>query len=298
MELVAGSLSLQPRSLFLFDVSRVLLRLLLKCEVEPQPLLVGPVCSLQSIVCHDGFALFSPQPAESLVLLFCLLLEELLDKILFSLFGVESLLNLPLVDEHLPVPALALLAGKLVVVLGLLDFVHGGRVREVLDLPRRNALLFLLPLDGILDRNVLLDAQLLHVLLELLEADGHFLGVADQLFLQVVLVELDPTVLKVVLTRNLLGAHISILLPILLALGLPLLHELPVLLRFQEGLLAFRLLQAHQQIHFGVVVLLGLLLEVHPSELVLQKLVLDQLLRNVLELKGRAFHTVLLMNFG
>ena len=202
-------------------------------------------------------------------------MEQPLDKILFSLFGVESLLDLPLVDLHLPVSALALLACELVVVLCLLDFVHGGCVREVLDLSWWNAFLFFLPLDSVLDRNVLLDAQLLHVLLELVEADDHFLGVTHQLFLQVVLVELDPAVLEVVLTRNLLGAHIPILLPILLALGQPLLHELPVLLRFQESLLAFRLLQAHQQIHFGVVVLLGFLLEVHPSELVLQKLVLD-----------------------
>jgi len=169
-------------------------------------------------------------------------------------------LDLPLVDQHFSISPLPLLACELVIVLGFLNLIHGGSVGEVLDLARWDPFLLLLPLNSLLDGDILLNTKLLHIFLEVFVALDHLHGVLVELLVQLILENLNLSIFKVHLSCDLFGPCLSILLPVLLALLFPLLHELLVLIELSQRFLPFLLLKGCQHIYFSEVALMSSLL--------------------------------------
>jgi hypothetical protein len=130
--------------------------------------------SLATPVVEYDFPAFALSPVGvGCLLLGSLLLEESLDEVLLILGRIEALLNFPLVNQLLPISSFSLLCSKLIVILSLFDLVHSGGVREVLNLSRWNAFFLLLPLDGLFNRDVLLDTLPRHVFVELIDSLIH-----------------------------------------------------------------------------------------------------------------------------
>lgn len=247
----------------------------------------------------NGFALSGSFSVERLLLLLALLGQQLLQNQLLLLLRVKHFLYLLLVDLKLAITAFAFFSSKLVVDFGVLNLVHGGRIRKVLDLTWRDAFLLLLPLDCIFDGDVLFDSQFPHVLMELQNAHLHILGVITHLFTQLVLVDLYLSILKVLASGNFIGSSLLVDLPVLVASLVPLLHELFVLLHLLESLLSLLLLYALQHAPLGHIVVPSLLLEVSSSHLELQQFLLDILVvlgfdgwtvDTVIFVDGRQFH--------
>ena len=213
------------------------------------------------------------------------------------LFGVKGLLNPPLINLLLSISPFSLLTGELIIIFGLLNLVHSGSIRKVLDLPRRNPGLLLLPLNSILNRDILLDTQFLHIFMEVLDALVHIVGMLNQLLHEALLVDLDLSVLKREHPGDLLGSDLSVLLPVLLALSLPFFHESLIFLHFGESILSLALLQTFEHVHLGDIVVMRFFLEIGPGDFVLQKFFLSHDQRLVLKFESRAFNTVLGVDF-
>ena len=155
-----------------------------------------------------------------------------------------------MIHLHLSDSAFSLLSSEFIAVLRFLNLVHCGCVREVLDLAWGTSSLFLLLLNRVLDTDILLNTQLLHVFMELFNAFNHFLIMDHHLFLEVVSVDLNFSILKVELSCYLFGPGFSIDLPALLALGHPLLHEGLILPQLLHIVLSFALLDTPEHILF------------------------------------------------
>lgn len=113
------------------------------------------------------------------------------------LLGVKCGLDGPLVNEHLTVSSLTLFASKLIIVLGFFDLVHGGSVREILDLPWRDSFLLIHPLHSLSDGDVLLDTEFVHILVEGFHAVDHIIGIEVKFTFKLVLVDSDFPVVEV-----------------------------------------------------------------------------------------------------
>lgn len=234
--------------------------------------------SCPSLVINNHFlALCSPKSGVSNIFLLSLLFKESLDELFFIFFGIKRLLDGLLIDMHLPKTSFPLLSSELIAVLGLLDLVHGGGIREVLDLARRNACFFLLLLYSLLDSYVLLNTKLLHVLLEPLEAFLLVFVMEFQLFLQAILVDVDFPIFKVELSCNFFSSSLSVCFPVAFALSHPLFHELLVFFQFLNILLSFALLDALKHIGLCEVILSCLFLQVGSGNLIFEQLLLDLL---------------------
>lgn len=205
---------------------------------------------LYSIIEDYGFALRVTLSSVGRMLLLGLLSKDLLKDQLFFLLGVQHFLNLYLVHLHFTVSSITFFSSKLVVVLSLLDLIHGGSIREVLDLAGWDAFLLLLSLNGILDGDVLFNSQLPQVFMEFLDAQLHVLGVVVELFCQRVLIDLDLSVFEVLAPGNLACSSVLILLPVLEASLVPFFHERLVFLHLLKGLLSLLLLHALEHIAF------------------------------------------------
>ena len=247
-----------------------------------------------SVLKHNIAALLLPPVGVSSLLFACLLFKQSLYQVFFVLGCIKSLLYLPLINQLLSISSFPLLGRELIVVFGFLDFVHRGCIREILNLSRRNAFLFLLPLNGFLNGDVLFDSLPGHVLLELINALVHIRGVLDHGPSQLVLVQLDLPVLEVELPFDLLGPDLPVVLPVLASVCLPVLHELLVLLQLPHGLLPLGLLDAHQHVCFRQVVLLGLLHQVCPRNFEFKQLLLDYL--KLLRFECGTFDAMLFVN--
>lgn len=228
------------------------------------------------------------------VLLFCLFCKKLLYQALFELFGVQILLDLLLVDFELPISALPLFSGELIVLLGLLDFAHGRCVRKILNLAGRNAFLLLLPLHGFLDRDILLNSEFLEVFVEFFDALNHVFVVELQLSGELVLVDADFSILEVLSSGFFLLSCKAVLSPVLLSFFLPLFHKCLVLLEFPEILLPLNLLHVHQHVMLDKGILHCFFLELHTRKLVSEELLLNHF--DLLGLESGAVDTHLLVD--
>jgi hypothetical protein len=135
-------------------------------------------------------------------------------------------------------------------------------------LTRWDAFLFLLSLDGILDRDVLLNTQLLHVFMELIYAGNHVCSVMLKLLVKVLLVNCDFTVIKVLLSGDFFSSSLTIDLPILFALVFPLFVERLVLLHYSHRFLSLSLLHTSQHVYLLNITVMSILFEVHSGQLV------------------------------
>jgi len=100
------------------------------------------ILSHQVIVC---FTFAHSLIDKSFFLLFISLLQELRDQGIFTSLLIKLSLGILLVNNHLSAATIALFPSKIRVFLSFLDFVHGGGIREILDLTWRNTtFLFLL----------------------------------------------------------------------------------------------------------------------------------------------------------
>jgi hypothetical protein len=91
----------------------------------------------------------------------CLLVQQLLNHQVFLLLFVKHCLSCRLVNHKLGPSSLSLFTCKVRLFLSLLNLVHCCRVREVLDLTRRDALFFLHAFYCVIHIDVLLNSQLL-----------------------------------------------------------------------------------------------------------------------------------------
>ena len=164
-----------------------------------------------------------------IILFLLLLLKKLLNKHVLLFLLIKALLGVGLVDGELSSPTLPLFPSKVTLFLCFLYFVHRGREGEVLDLARRDALLLFHALYRIIHVNVLLNSQLLEIFLELIETVSHFGGGLIEFPIQLIFVEVDLAVFKVLLASDIVEASLSVGSPVLSALFLPLLHKLLVL---------------------------------------------------------------------
>jgi hypothetical protein len=117
--------------------------------------------------------------------------------------------------------SLTLFASEVSILFGFFDLVHGGSVREVLNLARRDSFFLLLLLDGVVHVDVLLDTQLLKVFLELTYAVLHFRGGCIEGIGQFLFVDIYFTVFK---ELNFVNSFLSAYLvssPVLFAFSLP-----------------------------------------------------------------------------
>lgn len=122
----------------------------------------------------------------------------------------------------------------------------------------------------------------------------HVLGVVVQLFAQRVLVDLDLSVLEVLVSGNLVGSFVLVDLPVLVACLIPLLHKLFVFLHFLEGVLSFLLLDALEHAPFCHFVVMSFLLVVSSGHFELKQLLLDILV--MLGLDGWTIHAVIFVD--
>ena len=86
------------------------------------------------------------------------LLEEFLNKSSFALLFIKFALGIQLVDHHFTPPSLSFLSSEVRVLFRFFNFVHSGRIAEVLNLTWRNSLLFLLALNCLVHVDVLIYA--------------------------------------------------------------------------------------------------------------------------------------------
>ena len=149
---------------------------------------------------------------------------------------------------------LTFFASEITLFFGFLDFVHSCREAKVLDLPRWNTLFLFLALDCIIDVDVSLDTQLLQVFIELTDSIGHFSCGLLEFLRQFRLIQVDLTVFKVFLARNIRSSDFLICLPIFSALLLPFSHELLVFLQFIAVFCAFPLLDGFYQSLFSLAI--------------------------------------------
>ena len=83
---------------------------------------------LLPVIVNNLLAVLISPVKVGLILLSRLVLQELLDSCLLQLLRIQGFLDFELVDLHFTISSLPLFTGKLVVVLGFLDLVHGGSV--------------------------------------------------------------------------------------------------------------------------------------------------------------------------
>ena len=79
-----------------------------------------------------------------------------------------------MVNGKLASSTLTFFACEVTLLLRLFDLVHRGRVREVLDLTKWNALFLLLPFDSVVNIDIRLNSELLEVLVEVTDTVFHF----------------------------------------------------------------------------------------------------------------------------
>jgi len=89
---------------------------------------------------------------------------------------VKPSLSSSLVNRKLASSSLAFLPREVRLLLGFFDLIHCGWEREVLDLAGRDALFFLLLLDGVVHVYVLVNSKFLKVLIKLVETVAHLVS--------------------------------------------------------------------------------------------------------------------------
>lgn len=122
---------------------------------------------MSSVFVLHLLALLEAMVIESLLGLMRLLLQQSLDQHVFFFLLVQQRLGSGLVYHKFSPPSLPFFACEVTLLLCLLDLVNRGRIGEVLDLTRRDALLLVHLFHGVFHVGVLLNAKLLEVLLEL-----------------------------------------------------------------------------------------------------------------------------------
>ena len=174
------------------------------------------------------FALSEALVSIGVIVLVTLLLEQLLNQHVFLLLFIKAPLCLLLVNSELSSSTLTFLTSEIALLLGLLDFIHRGGEGEVLNLSGWDALLLFLLLDSVLHIHIGVDTQLLEVLFKLAETASHLEGGIVKLPRKLSLVEVDLTILKVLLLRNVFRTDLPVVFPVLSAFFLPFLHEVLV----------------------------------------------------------------------
>ena len=155
---------------------------------------------------------------------------------------IKATLSGGLIDGELSSSTLTLFAGEVALLLSLLNLVHGSGEGEVLDLTRRDTLLLLLTLNGVIHVDVRVDSELLEVLFEFTETVSHLRGGHVKLFIELSLVNVHLSVFKVLLTGDVARALPLVSLPVFTALHLPLLHEFLIICKFHPVVSALLLL--------------------------------------------------------
>ena len=139
-------------------------------------------------------------------------------------------MRLDLIDGHLASTTFTLFTGKVRIFFRFFDLVHSCSIREVLDLSRRDAFLFLLFFDGLVHCDVLLNTELLQVFLKLDESRLLLFMGRNKFFIQLVSPDVHLAVLKILNLPDAISAFVLIDLPIPGALSLPLFHESLILI--------------------------------------------------------------------
>lgn len=144
---------------------------------------------------------------------------------LFLRLSIQFSLSVKLIHSHLPPATVSFFTSEVTIFLGFFYFVHGGSIREILNLTRWNAFFLLHSFDRVCHADVLLNTELLKIFLEVRYTVAHLVSCFDQFSIDFVFVNIDLAILKVFYFFDCLSSPFLVKLPLLFTFLHPLFHE-------------------------------------------------------------------------